>query len=281
MNTKRLLYSVMSAVMFISGILLMFYFLWTNGYINVPRGIIPTEEITDFTYPSLPSEIKPIETKQANTETNSTETGETQNSNRGKSGVQYDSPVDFAELKKTNNEIIGWLYMTDPSISQPILMHKNNDDFYLSHNVTGKYSRDGSFYIEKTYNKPDFNDPVTIIYGHRRRSGTMFGDLQNTISRKNINDDPQYVVIYLPDSTKIYHIVATIRHDNTHILYYNDFSKQSVFDEFFDKAYKQTGTAVQLVTSEKPQYGDKVLILSTCLVGDRTKRFLVIAKELT
>ena len=145
MNTKRLLYSVMSAVMFISGILLMFYFLWTNGYINVPRGIIPTEEITDFTYPSLPSEIKPSETKQASTETNQAETGETQNSNRGKSGVQYDSPVDFAELKKTNNEIVGWLYMTDPSISQPILMHKNNDDFYLSHNVTGKYSRDGSF----------------------------------------------------------------------------------------------------------------------------------------
>ena len=171
--------------------------------------------------------------------------------------------------------------MTAPEISQPILMHKKDDDFYLSHNFVGKYSRDGSFYIEKSYNSPDFDDPVTIIYGHRRRSGHMFGDLQNTISKKDINADPQYVVIYLPNSTKTYHIIATIRHDSTHILHYNDFSKKSVFDEFFAKAYKQTGTGVQLVGAEKPQYGDKVLILSTCLVGDRTKRFLVIAKELT
>ncbi len=277
MNTRRLLYSVMSAVMFISGILLMFYFLWTNGYINVPRGMIPTEEITDITYPSLPSEIiPPTETKQGSGETNNTETAET-----SESGEEKKNPVDFEELWKTNDDIIGWLYMTAPEISQPILMHKKDDDFYLSHNFVGKYSRDGSFYIEKSYNSPDFDDPVTIIYGHRRRSGHMFGDLQNTISKKDINEDPQYVVIYLPNSTKTYHIIATIRHDSTHILHYNDFSKQSVFDEFFAKAYKQTGTGVQLVGTEKPQYGDKVLILSTCLVGDRTKRFLVIAKELT
>ena len=275
MNTKRLLYSVMSAIMFISGILLMFYFLWTNGYINVPKGMIPTEEITDFTYPSLPSEIIPTETSHGSGESNNTETGETTETEQEKKSV------DFEELKKTNSDIIGWFYMTDPSLSQPILMHQSDDDFYLSHNVVKKYSRDGSFYIEKSYNKPDFNDPVTIIYGHRRRSGHMFGDLQNTISKIDINKDPQYVVIYLPNSTKTYHIIATIRHDNTHILHYNDFSKESVFNAFFDKAYKQTGTGVQLIGAEKPNPGDKILILSTCLVGDRTKRFLVIAKELT
>ncbi|MBP5774427.1 MAG: class B sortase [Clostridiales bacterium] len=275
MNTRRLLYSVMSAVMFLSGILLMFYFLWTNGYINVPKGMIPTEEITDITYPSLPSEIIPsTEATQGNG--GNTETAETFGSEQEKK-----NPVDFEELHKTNADIIGWIHMTDPEISQPILMHQKDDDFYLSHNFVGKYSRDGSFYIEKSYNSPGFDDPVTIIYGHRRRSGHMFGDLQNTISKKDINNEPQYVVIYLPNSTKTYHIIATIRHDSTHILHYNDFSKESVFDEFFAKAYKQTGTGVQLIGAEKPKPGDKILILSTCLVGDRTKRFLVIAKELT
>ena len=120
-----------------------------------------------------------------------------------------------------------------------------------------------------------------MIYGHRQSDGAMFGNLETTINEIDINADPQYIVIYLPNSTKIYHIVATICHNNTHILHYNNFSKKSDWDKFFNNAYKQSGKGVQLVEGEKPQYGDNVLILSACLRTDRTKRFLVIAKELT
>ena len=269
MNKKRLIYTIMSAVMFISGGVLLFYFFWANGYINPPKEA-PQQSYAEFTYPSLPSEIEPSEII--------TET--TDPTNEAKEG-QIKNPVNFDELKKTNKDIIGWFYMTSPYISQPVLMKKGNDAFYLSHDATGSYAKNGSLFTEYTYNKDPFNDPVTIIYGHRQSDGAMFGNLEMVINEIDINADPQYIVIYLPNSTKIYHIVATNCHDNSHILHYNNFSNKSEWDKFFNKVYKQSGKGVQLVEGEKPQFGDKVLILSACLRTDRTKRFLVIAKELT
>jgi hypothetical protein len=35
----------------------------------------------------------------------------------------------------------------------------------------------------------------------------------------------------------------------------------------------------KLVTDLKPYYGEKLLILSTCLWGDKDNRYLVLAKE--
>ena len=269
MNKKRLIYIIMSAVMFISGGVLLFYFFWANGYINPPKEA-PQQSYEEFTYPSLPSEIEPSQIIT-----------ETIEPNKEVKEGQIKNPVNFEELKKTNPDIIGWFYMTSPYISQPVLMRKSDDSFYLSHDATGNYAKNGSLFTEYRYNKDPFNDPVTIIYGHRQSDGAMFGNLEMTINEIDINKDPQYIVIYLPNSTKIYHIIATVCHDNLHILAYNNFSNKSEYDKFFNKVYKQSGKGVQLVEGEKPQYGDKVLILSACLRTDRTKRYLVIAKELT
>ena len=269
MNKKRLIYIIMSAVMFISGGVLLFYFFWANGYINPPKEA-PQQSYEEFTYPSLPSEIEPSQIIT-----------ETIEPNKEVKEGQIKNPVNFEELKKTNPDIIGWFYMTSPYISQPVLMRKSDDSFYLSHDATGNYAKNGSLFTEYRYNKDPFNDPVTIIYGHRQSDGAMFGNLEMTINEIDINKEPQYIVIYLPNSTKIYHIIATVCHDNLHILAYNNFSNKSEYDKFFNKVYKQSGKGVQLVEGEKPQYGDKVLILSACLRTDRTKRYLVIAKELT
>lgn len=269
MNKKRVLYILLSAVMFISGGILLFYFFWANGYFAPPK-VSPTETYAEFTYPSLPSEIKPSEIV--------TETIDPALEN--KEG-QLKNPVNFDELRKTNSDIIGWIYMTSPYISQPVLMKKGNDAFYLSHDATGNYQKNGSIFAEYTYNKDPFNDPVTILYGHRQSDGAMFGNLETTINEIDINADPQYIVIYLPNSTKIYQIVATFCHDNSHILHYNNFKNKSDYEAFIKKAYSAKGSGVQHVESEKPKYGDKLVILSACLRTDRTKRFLVIAKELT
>ncbi len=275
MNTKKLVYSILSAVMFISGAVLLLYFFWANGYIDMP---VPaqTEAEEGFTYPSLPSNIAPETSKSSGGSGAGTGEGTAET----KQGSQFVNNINFDELKKTNNEIIGWIQMVSPEVNAPVLMSNKDDDFYLSHGSNKKYNKRGSFYIEKTYNTPDFNDPVTIIYGHRKADGSMFGSLQKTLEKIDINAQPQYVVIYLPNSTKIYHIIATIRHDSHHVLAYNNFSKQKEYDDFFNMVYSSKGSGVQLVEGEKPVFGDKILILSTCFKADRSNRYLVIAKEL-
>lgn len=273
MNSRRLLYSVLSAVLFLSGALLLFYFFRENGYIEIPVPAALSEDEIDFTYPDLPSKIDPSGTDPSGNGSDGT-------TNEFDPESNYNNPVDFNELKKTNNEIVGWIYMTSPAVNAPVLMSKKNDAYYLSHGPNGKYSKKGSFYIENTYNHPDFEDPVTIIYGHRKSDGSMFGSLQTALEKIDINKEPQYLVIYLPDSTKTYRIVATARHDSSHIMCYNNFKNKEGYDAFFSKIYSSKGKGVQLINDEQPQFGDRVLILSTCFKGDRTNRFLVIAKEL-
>lgn len=262
---KRVLYTILSVIMFISGGILLFYFFWANGYIDPPK-TAPTVTYSEFTYPSMPSSI------EVTTTTTNADTGETQG---------YVCPVNFEELKAVNPDIVGWIYMTSPYISYPILMSSDDDTFYLSHGATQEYDRNGSLYIESEYNNPDFEDPCTIIYGHRMSDGSMFGNLEASFEDVDLVNDSQYVVIYLAEKSKIYHIIATVPYDSKHILYYNDFSSESDFNEFFDDIYGTSGKGVNLVTEDRPQYGDNILILSTCLRTDRTHRYLIIAKELT
>ena len=262
---RRVVWIVLSVIMFLSGGVLLFYFFWANGYIDPPK-TAPTASYSEFTYPSLPSEITV-------TTTNSTDIIQPTES------TAYVSPVDFEQLKTTNPDIVAWLYMTTPYISQPILMSED-DKFYLTHGPTADYDRNGSLFIESEWNNPQFDDTINIIYGHRMSDGQMFGNLQASYEDVDLVTDPQYVVIYLKDSSKTYHIIATIPWDSNHILFYNDFSTESGYDEFFDEVYSLSGDGVNLITDEKPKFGDKILILSTCLRTDRTKRYLVIAKEI-
>ena len=266
---KKIVWSILSAIMFISGAVLLVYFFWANGYFAPPK-TAPTEAYIDFTYPSLPSEIEVDILPTANTSID-------------KSGEQYEyvSPVNFDELQAANPEIIGWIYMTNPYISQPILRSSSDDSYYLEHGPTGEYDRNGSFFIEGQYNGTDFSDPCTIIYGHRQSDGSMFGNLEATYDDLDIVSDSQYIVIYLPNETKIYHVIATVPYNIKHILYYNDFYSEAGYNDFINTVYSSTGSEVQLVNEGKPVFGDRILILSTCLRTDRTQRFLVIGRELT
>ena len=63
MNKERLIYSVLSAVMFISGAVLLVYYYWANGYIDMPVNPGVAEEEVDYTNPSLPKTIEPTITE--------------------------------------------------------------------------------------------------------------------------------------------------------------------------------------------------------------------------
>ena len=271
---KRLIWGLMSAVMFISAGVLIFYFFWANGFIDPPK-TSPTTAYSEFTYPSLPSVIEltptPVDASQDYID----------KKDKDREGSGYVSPVNFDELQATNSDIIGWMYMTTPYISQPILRSGSDDGFYLAHNATKAYDRSGSLYVEGSYNGSTFDDMCTIIYGHRMSNGSMFGNLQSTLEDVDLSAEPQYIVIYVPGGYRIYQICATIPKDSKHILHYNNFNNESTYNSFINSVYNASGSEVQYASCERPHYGDKLLILSTCLRRDRTQRFLVIAKELT
>ncbi|MDD3228837.1 MAG: class B sortase [Oscillospiraceae bacterium] len=190
----------------------------------------------------------------------------------------YQSPVDFDMLQESNPDIYAWLEIPDTDISYPLLQNSENDAYYLSHDAERKENQGGALFTEATYNDLFFNDPVTVVYGHHMRNGLMFGQLQELYSGSDSVEKHREIVIYLPERELHFEVFAAVPYGNCHILHNYDFSDRRTFRLFFDGILSVR--AIEAVFSEDTlvQSGDQVLILSTCLVGNRTNRFLVCAK---
>lgn len=250
--------------MFAAAIGITVYFFWANGYMKPATESAPTTSYEAFTYPSLSGiDIEP-----------------SGDSSEPTSPEEYVSPVDFTSLQAVNPDIIGWLYMEDPEISLPVLRNPEDDSIYLYHDAEGNYNREGSLFVEHQYNSDDFSDPCTIIYGHRMSNGSMFGTLQATCQEDSFFDTPQYITIYTPDGQKTYQIFAITSYDSSHILLNYDFTDPEQYESFIDGIYSNNAVGFTHIDDLRPSPDDEILILSSCLWGDRTSRFLVLAVEI-
>ena len=84
--------------------------------------------------------------------------------NAGESKVK--NPIDFKSLQSKNDEIYAWIKIDDTQVDYPIVQNSEDDSFYLKHKAEDKsWSASGAIYTELA-NNTNFNDPVTVIYGH-------------------------------------------------------------------------------------------------------------------
>ena len=83
--------------------------------------------------------------------------------------------INFDALKSVNGDAAAWLYCRDTLIDYPV-MKADDYNYYLHHLPDGRENANGALFID--YNcAPDFSGPLTVIYGHHMKSGSMFGSL--------------------------------------------------------------------------------------------------------
>lgn len=194
------------------------------------------------------------------------------------SAEPYISPIDFDALWGENEDIYAWLDIPGTEISYPILQHPEDDAYYLRRNAQGESDSNGVIYTEASYNGRDFSDPLTVIYGHNMNSGLMFGTLQKMYSSQKTLDEHSEIIIYLPDRELHYEVFAAVPFDNRHILYNYDLSDKRTFRLFFQEILSVRSLEAVFAEDAAIQSDEKALILSTCLTGNRSKRFLVCGK---
>ena len=188
----------------------------------------------------------------------------------------YVSPIDFAALQAENPDICGWLDIPDTDISYPLLQSREDDTFYLNHDAYKDYNSAVSLFTEHRYNKNDMTDPVTVVYGHRQNDGSMFGTLQQTFSDPEGFASHKTIVVYLPDRELRYQVRAALPYDNRHILYQYDFHDTQSYSDFLYSVYNARALGINYA-EQAMEPDDTLLILSTCLKGNRKNRFLVLA----
>lgn len=190
----------------------------------------------------------------------------------------YLSPIDFEALWDRNPDIIAWMDIPNTDISYPVVQRKGDDTFYLKHNSDGDKSTVGALFSESAYNADDFSDLITALYGHRTRGTTMLGKLQSLYSEENAMQDYRIIRVFLPDKELDYEVFAAMPYSSVHIPYtygVNDLRGKRLFQYQISNTHSLEG---KVIDERFPQSTDPVLLLSTCLTGDDSRRFLVFAR---
>ena len=185
--------------------------------------------------------------------------------------------LNFDKLWEVNPEIHAWLEIKGTKIDYPILQSKSYDSKYLHTAFDGSSYVGGALFTQATYNSTDFNDPVTLIYGHTMRSGSMFGQLQKKYSDPASFEANGDILLYLPGEARHYTVFAAVPFDAAHILQTYDFSKPYWYKRFFSDVKRIREIGANFNKEAFPEVGDRVIILSVCLNSDTARRYLVMA----
>ncbi len=192
--------------------------------------------------------------------------------------IEPEATLDFEPLWAENSDICAWIEIDGTLVDYPVLNCPTGDDEkYLRRAINGQYYIGGSLFIQERYNKSDFNDRVTIIYGHTMPDETLFGQLEKYYSSDETFDKFNDIKIYLPDRVEHYTVFAAVPYDSIHVLATYDFSNDYWYENFFNGVKKIRHLSATMREDIFPDIGDRVLILSTCLNADSNFRYLVMA----
>lgn len=183
------------------------------------------------------------------------------------------SYLDMHDLQKINSDIYAWIEIPDTIVNYPVLHHSQND-YYLMHNVDHSSGYPGCIYSDAA-NTLDFSDQITVLYGHNMKNESMFGSLYHFREEAFFKKNP-YIYIYTEDTVKVYEVMLVTQWENQNVLHtYNKDSKEDK-ERFINKAKE---TAIHARES-KVDHDKGLLILSTCIRGNKGKRLLIVSREL-
>lgn len=179
--------------------------------------------------------------------------------------------IDFNNLQIENNDVIGWIRITGTNVDYPIVQ-TNNNTYYLSHSFDKSWNNAGWIFLDyrNDINELDIN---TIIYGHGRFDGTMFGSLKNTLKKEWLNNKDNHVVkISSLSYNYIFEIFSIYKIKTTNDYLYNNFQTHDHYNQFLKKILNRSLYNFKI----KPTTKDKIITLSTCY--NNTEKFVIHAK---
>lgn len=187
-----------------------------------------------------------------------------------------ENPINFKESKKKNKDIFSWIRIDNTNIDYPVFYPGNkSNDYYLRRNIDKNYDRQGVIFIEN-YNKTDWSDPVTLVYGHNIWTmGTMFYELKK-FREKDFFDENRYINIYAKGRALQYEVYSAFEYDDRHIMKSFDFSDKRVFKGFIDYTLNPKTETKNVRKNTSVTTDDKIIVLSTCIKNKKDKRYLVV-----
>ncbi len=187
---------------------------------------------------------------------------------------------EYLPIYEMNSDTVGWIKIEDTNINYPVMQTPDSRDYYLNHNFYKQESGVGAIYVREACDVWRPSDNV-VIYGHRIINDQMFSPLRNYTS-KSFWQSHQYVTfdtLYEHHTYQIFAVFKTSANPGQGYSYhrFNDAVDQADFDQFISKvkelSFYDTGIT--------PQYGDKLITLSTCEYTLDNGRLVVVAVQVS
>ena len=179
----------------------------------------------------------------------------------------------FLALEKENSDFCFWLTVPETVIDYPVMSNAGDSEYYLH--------RD--FYKEKTYSGTPFlgkgcdaDSSSIIIYGHNMKSGSMFAQL-DSFRNKGFWAENNEVIIGTDTEDRVYTVFGAFetRISSSEFKYYDYVGElaEADFKELIDYIKDMSSYDTGLT----PEYGDKLVMLSTCSYHAKNGRYVVAA----
>lgn len=183
----------------------------------------------------------------------------------------------YAEIFIQNTDFAGWLSVPNTQINYPVMSTPKDPEYYLHRAFDGTSSQSGTPFIGVD---GSVDSDCLIIYGHNMKNDTMFGMLDRyksvefwldnkVFSFNTLQEEQQYEVFAVVETRILYA-------DEIGFRYYNCSGtlSEEEYQELTDWLIQQSIYDTGII----PNYGEQVLILSTCSYHTNNGRFIVAAR---
>lgn len=184
--------------------------------------------------------------------------------------------VDFDKLREINPDVVAWIRFEEPSvINYPVVHSKDNKEYLTKLFGEGKNTY-GTLFVDKN-NDGNFLDKNTFIYGHRMKSGSMFGKLEKYADESFYKEHP-YFYIYTRDGKECkYQIFSAAVVTDTSPSYQKFYASDEEYQKYIDHIRSVSNYQTDAVVTTDSQ----IVSLSTCTVESNENRFLVHAVKIS
>ena len=187
---------------------------------------------------------------------------------------------EYAAILQKNPEFGGWIKIEGTQIDYPVMLPKDDSDYYLSHNFEKAEDINGTLFMDERTNLIRRSTNV-IIYGHNMKSGQMFGGLKKYLNEDYWKEHKEisFDTIYEKGTYEIFAVcLAQVHYQDEDTFRYYDFIEADT-EETYEEFLQNITQLSVYKNQELPEYGTQLLTLSTCNNYVEDGRLFLVAKK--
>ena len=157
------------------------------------------------------------------------------------------------EILNDNSDTVGWLKVEGTKINYPVVQHSDNE-YYLKHDFKKESNSAGWIFMDY---KNSFDDQNIVIYGHHRKDGSMFGDIDLLFDSNFYKEHDNEIVLIRENEIMRYKIFSVYKVSNKE-------SYNSLNFESFDETVENLKNKSEITFDEDLTGASQIITLSTC-----------------